>query len=95
MKVLFLDIDGVLTSDKHDLHLYHTMGDVARGIDRIDPEALENLRYLGTLVSDLSIIITSELRLDTPMRRLQQLFRSAGIYIPISGYNSLFNRYRK
>jgi hypothetical protein len=88
MKVLFLDIDGVLNSrewfivNKENV-LFHS-GLMHRHAEDLDPQACKLVNQLCTEFS-LSIVISSTWRRLHSLSEIQKMFASRGLSAPIIG----------
>jgi hypothetical protein len=84
MKVLFLDIDGVLNSEQSAVY-YHRLWeankprDCPKEEDELCPIAISNLRFIAENCPDLKIVITSVWRLGEKLERFQKIFKNVGL----------------
>lgn len=93
MKVLFLDIDGVLNSAQ-SAHFFHeerekaktghpgfldALGRRALRDDEFCPIACSNLRYILKEVPDLSIVVSSTWRMGRTVEELRDVLEKAGV----------------
>jgi hypothetical protein len=76
MKIIFLDIDGVLTSEKSR--------DLSRNWKSFSPESMETLNYI-TGISGAKVVITSTWRIKYDQEELSKIFKSQGISADIIG----------
>lgn len=91
MKILFLDVDGVLNSArffkgrKWDEHVDRFETTLATNIDlwaaMIDPKAAELLEDLAVEAGDFSVVISSSWREVHTIARLKRIFYTAGMSI--------------
>ena len=83
MKLIFLDIDGVLNSHDYFLKRYSETGKMQGGIrpESIDPDALRRLERILE-ETDAKIIVSSTWRLGQTVEQLQDLLESAGFLYP-------------
>ncbi len=86
MKVIFLDIDGVLNSAQ-SAHMYHVewieagkpIGRQALREDEICPIAISNLRYVLEKCPEVHIVVSSTWRLGRSVEELKDLLFKWGI----------------
>lgn len=74
MKLLFLDIDGVMNTDE-------SRGEAAaagKTVDVINPENAKYLNTLQRLLPDLRIVVSSTWRLIYPLEQIERKLRAAG-----------------
>lgn len=76
MKVLFLDIDGVLNSEQFIRHRL-LKGDPYQHKD-MDPYAVSNLQFIAHHVKDLKIIISSTWRVLHPLEEIKEMMTKSG-----------------
>ena len=76
MRLIFLDIDGVLNSDAWDKTKKTTSNDFL--IDQFDPEAIKLLNELIEKI-DAQIVLTSSWRLNFDLEQMNELFSRIGI----------------
>lgn len=83
MKVLFLDIDGVLNSEQSAIYWNRQgkdNGGLSRGNTYYCPIAVSNLQSILEEIPDLKIVVSSTWRLGETVESMQELlFKSAGI----------------
>jgi len=76
VRLIFLDIDGVLNSDAWDNARKTTSNDFL--IDQFDPEAIKLLNELLEKI-DAQIVLTSSWRLNFDLEQMNELFSRIGI----------------
>ena len=76
MRIVFLDIDGVLNSDAWDNKRQTTSNDFLK--DQFDPEAINLLNELLERI-DAQIVLASTWRLNFDLEQMNELFSSIGI----------------
>ena len=76
MRIVFLDIDGVLNSDAWDNKRQTTSNDFLK--NQFDPEAIKLLNELLEKI-DAQIVLTSSWRLNFDLEQMNELFSSIGI----------------
>jgi len=76
VKVLFLDIDGVLNS-KQSARYYKRQG--KRPYKNLCPIASSNLQFLMELIPDIKIVISSTWRISSSLGELRKLLNCVGI----------------
>jgi hypothetical protein len=79
VKIIFLDIDGVLNSEQH----VHEMGNEWDG-NQIDPKAVARLNKI-TDATDALIVVSSSWRLDHSLQALRWVLSSNGVKAHILG----------
>lgn len=84
MKVIFLDIDGVMTTNKH-----LKMSDKYFGME-FDPEALSNLKYIIEK-TDAWIVVTSTWRIGRRVTEMKDIFANYGLNGRIAGITPVIN----
>lgn len=86
MKIIFLDIDGVLNSVQ-SANMYYRMciktgkpfGRRAMREDEFCPIACSNLRYILDEVPDVNIVVSSSWRIGRTLEELQTLLENIGV----------------
>lgn len=78
--IIFLEIDGVLTSQRGTDNAMRRMGDIfhENGIERFCPNAVESLNRI-TNSTESDIVLTSDWRLSMTLDELRELFKERGI----------------
>ena len=87
MKVIFLDVDGVLNSNAY---VDYTLKNNVKGIlEEIDPKTIEMLKY-ALDVTDAQIVVSSSWRNIRKFEQLKELFLRYGINLdektPVLGH---------
>jgi hypothetical protein len=88
MRILFLDIDGVLNSDQWDQTERPTNNDFLE--DQFDPKAVDLLNDLVEAI-DAQIVLTSSWRLNFEKAEMNELFSKVGIHRDIISFTPNLN----
>jgi len=81
MKVIFLDIDGVLITAKNSMNDVAGQAGTGNGNSAFDEAAIENLNKLIAL-TDARIVISSSIRFNYSISQLRSLLKCGGVKRP-------------
>jgi len=77
MRVVFLDIDGVMCTGRHARYL-HFQGDMKGRWEKFDPYAVKWLNEL-VAATDAVLVVSSVWRLGRDISKLQGIFKGEGV----------------